>query len=77
MSFEDAKNDVSVDEIYQNVLDGIEKNNENDLVILAHDRANNNNMLEALEKVIDVLESYDYSFDKLDNSVEPITFYNK
>jgi len=49
----------------------------NDLVILAHDRANNNNMLEALEKVIDVLESYDYSFDKLDNSVEPITFYNK
>ncbi len=77
VSFEDAKNDATVDEIYQNVLDGIEKNNENDLVILAHDRANNNNMLEALEKVIDVLESYDYSFDKLDNSVEPITFYNK
>lgn len=77
VSFEDAKNDATVDKIYQNVLDGIEKNNENDLVILAHDRANNNNMLEALEKVIDVLESYDYSFDKLDNSVEPITFYNK
>lgn len=77
VSFEDAKNDATVDEIYQNVLDGIEKNNENDLIILAHDRANNSNMLEALEKVIDVLESYDYSFDKLDNSVEPITFYNK
>lgn len=77
VSFEDAKNNTTVDEIYQNVLYDIKKNNENDLIILAHDRANNNNMLEALEKMIDVLKSYGYTFDKLDNSVEPITFYNK
>ena len=77
VSFEDAKNYTTVDEIYQNVMYGIEKNSENDLIILAHDRANNINMLEALKKVINVLESYGYTFDRLDNSVEPITFSNK
>ncbi len=77
VSFEDAKNNSDVDEIYQSALYGIEKNIDNNLIILAHDKANNDNTIEALKKVIDVLESYGYSFDKLDNSVEPITFSNK
>lgn len=77
VSFDDAKKNVTTDEIYKSALTGIEKNSKNDLIILAHDQAKNNYSLEALKKLIDVLESYGYSFDKMDNSVEPITFSGK
>lgn len=77
VSFDDAKKNTSVDEIVQSAMYGIEQNKDKNIIMLAHDQAKNNVALEALEKVIDVLESYGYSFDKIDNSVEPITFLNK
>lgn len=77
VSFEDAKVSISVDEIVQSAMYGIEKNKDKNIIILAHDLVKNYATLEALEKVIDVLESYGYAFDKLDSSVEPITFLNK
>ena len=77
VSFEDAQNNITSEEIYNYALTGIVRNNENDLIILIHDKANNTETLTALKKVIDVLESNGYNFDVLDNNVEPITFSYK
>lgn len=77
VSFDDAKKNTSIDEIVKSAMYGIELNKNKNIIMLAHDQAKNNVALEALKKVIDVLESYSYTFDKIDNSVEPITFLNK
>lgn len=77
VSFEDAKKSTSIEEIIQSAMYGIEQNKDKNIIMLAHDQTKNSIALEALEKVIDVLESNGYSFSRIDNSVEPITFLNK
>lgn len=77
VSFDDAKKNASIEEIIQSAMYGIELNKDKNIIMLAHDQTKNSIALEALEKVIDVLESYSYSFNRIDNSVEPITFLNK
>lgn len=77
VSFDDAKKNASLEEIVQSAMYGIEQNKEKNIIMLAHDQSKNSAALEALEKVIDVLETYGYSFSGIDDSVEPITFLNK
>ena len=77
VSFDDAKANAKVEEIVQSATYGIEQKKEKNIIMLAHDHAKNIEALEALEKVIDVLETYGYSFSGIDDSVEPITFLNK
>jgi peptidoglycan/xylan/chitin deacetylase (PgdA/CDA1 family) len=77
VSFNDAKNNTSIEGIHQSAMYGIEQNKEKNIIVLAHDQTKNSIALEALEKVINVLESHGYSFSGITNSVEPIAFLNK
>lgn len=77
VSFQDAKKNITADEIYQNALSGINKLDGEDLIILAHDYQNNDQTLIALKKVIATLSDLDYEFGVINNTVEPITFSGK
>ena len=44
------------------------------LVVLCHDSHHKYETVKALPEIIEFLQSQGYSFDKLDNTVEPVVF---
>lgn len=72
VSTQDTSENINHVEILSNVKEAV--NNQDSLIILCHDSKNKYHTVEALPGIIDFLEDEGYSFDKLDNNVEPITF---
>ncbi len=58
------------------VIESVEKGfyNQDSIIVLAHDSHNKSHTVEALPEIISFFEEKGYSFDKLDNSIEPIVF---
>lgn len=74
VSGEDATSHATWSSIYNNVLNGIENNSASRAVILLHDSADKQLTVQTVEDIIIALQNDGYSFDKLDNSVKPVTF---
>lgn len=47
---------------------------QNSIIVLCHDNRNKHHTVQALSAIIDFFEEQGYTFEKLDNTVEPIVF---
>lgn len=63
---------LSKKQITQNVLNGVFDEGRN--IILMHDSDEKDSTVEALPEIIETLSAQGYTFEKLDNKVEPIIF---
>lgn len=74
VSGEDAVRGATWESIYNNIINYIPSNGTGRLIVLLHDSGDKKNTVAVLPDVIEKLISDGYKFDKLDNSVQPITF---
>ncbi|HHT62716.1 MAG: polysaccharide deacetylase family protein [Bacillota bacterium] len=72
ISVGDTQPNTSADKMIKNVKSGLK--GQNKLIILFHDSKYKEQTVKALPEIIKVLKQEGYSFDKLDNGVEPIAF---
>jgi peptidoglycan/xylan/chitin deacetylase (PgdA/CDA1 family) len=68
----DTNPNINSEKILNNVKASVK--GQNKLIILAHDSEYKYQTVRALPKIIEFLKNEGYSFDKLDNSVEPVMF---
>jgi len=71
----DADPNINSEKIVNNIKASVK--GQNKLVILAHDSEYKKHTVKALPEIIEFLKNEGYSFDKLDNSVEPYIFSYK
>ncbi len=74
VSAEDASSRATWTSIYNNVLNGIEKNSNKRAIVLMHDSAGKHTTVNTLEDIIIELKNQGYEFAPLDNTVKPVTF---
>lgn len=72
VSAEDAKNGITSDEVYQNVISTLGKKKSG--VVLMHDSNPRVTTVEALPRIIETLQERGFQFDRLSNNVHPIIF---
>jgi len=74
VSGEDAVKGADQASIYSNIMNYISKDGNDRAIVLLHDAGDKEDTVAVLPSVIQNLIAYGYKFDKLDNSVKPITF---
>lgn len=72
VSAEDATNTITEEQIYSNVVNGVQKYNK--AVVLMHDSGNKFDTISALPNVINDLQSKGYNFYPLTRDVKPVIF---
>lgn len=72
VSADDATSTVSSEQIYSNVVAGVQKNNKS--VVLLHDASDKFDTVSALSGIIDTLRSQGYTFHALNKEVKPVAF---
>jgi len=72
ISTQDTDKHADKDHVLESVKSGFA--NQDSIIVLCHDNSNKKHTVEALPDIIDFFEEKGYTFDKLDNSVEPIVF---
>ena len=74
VSGEDAVKGADKKTIYSNIMSYISTDGTDRAIVLLHDSADKEDTVAVLPSVIGQLYAYGYKFDKIDNSVKPITF---
>ncbi|MBE6033328.1 MAG: polysaccharide deacetylase [Clostridiales bacterium] len=72
VSADDATSTVTRDQIYNNVVNGVQKYNKS--IVLMHDSSNKYDTLSALPDIIEKLKSQDYRFYPITKDVKPVAF---
>ncbi len=74
VSGEDAVKGADQTTIYSNIMNYISMDGTDRAIVLLHDSTDKEDTVAVLPNVIGQLYAYGYKFDKLDNSVKPVTF---
>lgn len=72
VSADDATSTVSREQIYSNVVNGVQKYNKS--IVLMHDLSNKSDTLSALPDIIDDLKTKGYNFYPLTKEVKPVAY---
>jgi len=72
ISNQDTDKNADKAKVIESVKEGFA--NQDSIIVLCHDNLNKRHTVEALPEIIDFFEEKGYTFEKLDNSVEPIVF---
>lgn len=72
VSADDATSTVSREQIYTNVVNGVEKYNKS--IVLMHDLSNKSDTVSALPDIIDDLKAKGYNFYPLTKEVKPVAY---
>lgn len=72
VSSDDATSTVSSQQIYNNVVSGVQRNDKS--VVLMHDASDKFDTVSALSDIIDTLSAQGYTFHALNKDVKPVAF---